>query len=606
MEFKFSEFIDLPKFKALIKNFYDLTGIICLIEHNEKIINLFPKYNNELIRFRFDDYDKYIIKQIKNKKKYGIAKSKSGLMYIGLPIYVEKESFITIFTSAIFYKEPDSDFLNSLKSSNFIKDIPVYSNEKITEIIKIMCNTSSLIENMISNHIKDINSNLKLIENFNKLTDDYNNVKKIAYYDELTNLPNRNYLKHEMERQINLNPEKTFILFYVEMNDFKNVNDIYGYEYGDKLLTKIGNEVKKLYYENGIVARVGGKEFLVFKTKDDSKSLNEEAEILLDNLNGIWYLNGNEVPISVNIGISVYPDDGTDILDIYRNSDIALNKSKCGERNSYKVFKKSMYDDILKKSQLEKEIRKALKNEEFVLYYQPQMDIQLHRIVSFEALIRWNSPKLGWVMPGEFISLAEETSLIVPIGEWVFREACEQSIKWKNEGYDYDFISINVSTVQLRKNNFIDMVKSIFKETGADPKLIEIEITESVVMESLEKNLKIIDELKKMGIRVALDDFGSGYSSLNYLKSIPINTIKIDKTFIDGICKNSYENIITEQIIDLAHKMKLDVIAEGVEIEEQFRSLKIKNCNKIQGYYFGKPMTAKDAGIVLKNEENIL
>lgn len=606
MEFKFSEFIDLPKFKALIKNFYDLTGIICLIEHNEKIINLFPKYNNELVRFRFDDYDKYIIKQIKDKNKYGIAKSKSGLMYIGVPIYVEKESFITIFTSAIFYKEPDSNFLNSLKNSNFIKDIPAYSNEKITEIIKIMCNTSSLIENMINNHIKDINDNLKLIESFNKLTDDYNNVKKIAYYDELTNLPNRNYLKHEMERQINLNPEKTFILFYVEINDFKNLNDIYGYEYGDKLLMKIGSAIKKLYYENGIVARVGGKEFLVFKTKDGSKNLNEEAEILLDNLNDIWYLNGKEVPISVNIGISVYPDDGTDILDIYRNSDIALNKAKCGERNSYKFFKKSMYDDILKKSQLEKEIRKALKNKEFVLYYQPQMDIQSNKIASFEALIRWNSPKLGWVMPGEFISLAEETSLIVPIGEWVFREACKQSIKWKNEGYDYDFISINVSTVQLRKDNFIDIVKSIFKETGADPKLIEIEITESVVMESLEKNLKIINELKKMGIRVALDDFGSGYSSLNYLKSIPINTIKIDKTFIDGICKNSYENIITEQIIDLAHKMQLDVIAEGVEIEEQFRSLKVKNCNKIQGYYFGKPMTAKDAGIVLKNEENIL
>lgn len=602
MEFKFSEFIDLPKFKALIKIFYDLTGIICLMKHNGKIINLFPECDDELINFRFDDYDNEIMKQIKNKNKYGIFKSKSGLIYVGIPIHIDKKTVTTIFTSAVFYKEPDIDFMDSVKYSNLIKEIPTYSNEKIMKIIKIMSSMANLIEYMIDTHIKDANDNLKLSEMYAKLANDYNDIKKIAYYDELTNLPNRNYLKDEMERQINLNPEKSFILFYIDLNDFKNINDIFGYKYGDKLLMTIGNTIKELYHKKGIVARVGGNEFLIFKTRDNSKSLNEEAETLLNSVNGLWHLDGNEISISVNVGISIYPDDGNNILDIYRNSDIALNKAKLKEKNSYEFFKKSMYDEIFKKSQLEKEIRKAIKNREFLLYYQPQMDIESNKIVSFEALIRWNSPKLGWVMPGDFIGLAEETSLIVPIGEWVFREVCRQSVIWKNSGYKYDFISINVSTVQLRKNNFVDMVKSIFNETGADPKSIEIEITESVVMESLEENLKIINELRKMGIRVALDDFGSGYSSLNYLKSIPINTLKIDKTFIDGICKNSYENIITEQIIDLAHKMELDVIAEGVEVEEQFKSLKVKNCNKIQGYYFGKPMTAEDASIILKNE----
>jgi EAL domain-containing protein (putative c-di-GMP-specific phosphodiesterase class I) len=227
------------------------------------------------------------------------------------------------------------------------------------------------------------------------------------------------------------------------------------------------------------------------------------------------------------------------------------------------------------------------------------------RWVSFEALIRWNSSKFGWVMPGEFISLAEETGLIVSIGEWVFKEACIQSTIWKKKGYKFDFISVNVSTVQLKESGFIDMVKRILLETNVDPKTIEVEITESVAIESLKKNCKIINELKKMGIRVALDDFGSGYSSLNYLKSIPINTIKIDKTFIDGICKYDYENIITGEIINLAHRMNLDVIAEGVEEEDQVNFLRTKSCNKIQGYYFGKPMPSENIDNMLRNKINI-
>ncbi|WP_406542683.1 putative bifunctional diguanylate cyclase/phosphodiesterase [Clostridium ljungdahlii] len=261
-----------------------------------------------------------------------------------------------------------------------------------------------------------------------------------------------------------------------------------------------------------------------------------------------------------------------------------------------------MYNEILKKVEMEKELRKAIKNNEFILYYQPQVDMENTKVVGFEALIRWNSPKLGWVMPLEFINLAEETGLIIPIGEWVLKTACSQNKMWKDNGYSYDFISINVLPIQLKDDNFVYTVKKVLEETELKPEYLEIEITESVMMESLESNLKVINELKNMGVKVALDDFGSGYSSLNYLKSIPINTLKIDKTFIDGICSDYYEDIITEEIIKLAHRMKLEVVAEGVEEENQIKSLKGKNCNKIQGYYFGKPMPSEDIKDFLKKQ----
>ena len=354
----------------------------------------------------------------------------------------------------------------------------------------------------------------------------------------------------------------------------------------------------------GMVSRTGGDGFLLLKREINGRiELENLAQHIIDDISGLWVFSGNEVLVSVNIGITVFPKDGRKVAKLLRNVDVALNRAKLTSKNSYVIFEKYMYDEILEKTELERELRKALKNNEFILYYQPQVDIKTRDIVGFEALIRWDSPKLGWVMPQKFISLAEETGLIVPIGDWVLKTACMQNKLWKNKGYSYDFISVNVSTVQLKDNNFIDTVRDTLKETGLKPECLEVEITESVMMESFDWSLQVITELKDMGIKVALDDFGSGYSSLNYLKSIPINTLKIDKTFIDGICKGSYENIITGEIIELAHKMELEVVAEGVEMEEQISYLKEKNCNKIQGYYFGKPMPSECINMLLEEKK---
>ncbi|MCI2200309.1 EAL domain-containing protein [Clostridium sp.] len=603
MKLGFSKVISLSELKALIRSFYKLTGIMCLIRYNGKNLSVFSN-KNLLANFRFSNYDKNIIDQIKNHNKYGLFKSKSGLMYVGIPVYIEAELECLIFTTPIFYKTPDMKYLNDEiiisklekeKVLNCIHNIPLFENEKIMEMIKFLYNMVNIVKEITP--ADEVNYDRvygKLHKNTEKFMEEYNSVKRKAYYDELTNLPNWNYLKERIEKYILLNPDNKFALFHIDLDNFKNINDIFGYKYGDRLLKKIGSIIKEIYNKNAIVARKYGNEFLVFKLEVDLEDLDREVQELLSILSGLWNLDGTEVLTSVRIGISIYPDGSNNAMGLIRSADIALNKAKLSGKNSYRVFEKSMYDEILRKSEMEKEIRKAIKNGEFLLYYQPQVDVTSNKVVSFEALIRWNSSRLGWIRPDQFIGLAEETGLIVPIGEWVFREACIQNVLWKSEGYDFDFISVNVSTVQLKNSNFIDMVEKTLEETGVDPESIEIEITESVAMESLEENIRVINRLKGMNIRIALDDFGSGYSSLNYLKSIPINTIKIDKTFIDGICEDSYESIITEQIINLAHRMKLDVIAEGVEFKDQFILLKMKKCNKIQGYYFGKPMPAED------------
>lgn len=624
MEYKFSEVVDLNELGNLMENFYDITGIRCSIKdhgdtsnliHHKDICEKFHRLN-PLTKLRCCEHEKNILNQMKRGKKFVIYKCENGLMYIGTPIIINKVHSATIFTSPIFFEEPDIQYFKSqAKEFQFdvdeyiksIKDIPVIPREKIKLIIKFICDGARMLGEIGYKHFKNLDINRKLNQSYIELSGvyqqlsvaeqqlrlHYDEMERVAYYDQLTSLPNWNFFRKELDRRIKENRKEEFAVLHVDLDNFKNVNDIFGYEYGDKLLKKIGDTLVKLDEDN-IVARAGGNEFLVLlPKKHDEGRVADTAQYILDTLSGLWILDGKESIISVSIGITVYPDDGDEVTTILRNADIAVNKTKDSGKNSYKLFEKSMYDEILRKTEMEKELRKAIKNNEFILYYQPQVDIKTRKIVSFEALIRWNSSKFGWVMPMEFISLAEETGLIVPIGEWVLKTACLQNKEWKSKGYSYDFISINVSPIQLQKNGFLDMVNRVLRDTAIEPKFLEIEITETVMMESLEWNLTIINELKNMGIRVALDDFGRGYSSLNYLKSLPINTLKIDKTFIDGLCNNSYEDIITEEIIKLAHRMKLEVVAEGVEVEEQLISLQGKNCNKIQGYYFGKPMPAE-------------
>lgn len=633
LKYKFSELVNISKLKELIESIYSMTGISCFIKDANGETIILTKYNkiceklhkdDSLIGFMYCEAENNIFNQIEKGEDYVVYRCKNDLIYMGAPIYINDNYKVTLFAGQVFTKEPNMECFK-IQEKNFefneeeyiknIKEIPIVSEKKVIEIISFLCKIAKILGELGYRHLKELEENKKLSEDYielstvyqqlsvseQELRHQYGEMEKMAYFDLVTNLPNWNFFSKELINYIK-NGSGKFAVFKIDLDNFKNVNDTYGHEYGDKLLKNIGESMQKNLGKNFVVARTSGDEFLILQPKINNKiDAMNTAEKLLDTLNGLWEIDGKEFFASVSIGITIYPDDGRDIDGILRSADIAMNKAKDLGKNLYKFFESSMHDEIVRKAELEKQLRKAIQNDEFLLYYQPQVHLETRKIVSFEALIRWKNERFGWISPVDFIGLAEETGLIIPIGEWVLRAACLQDKEWKDKGYSYDFISVNVSAVQLQKSDFVAMVKKVLKETGTKPESLEIEITESVMMESLDLNLNALNELRSMGFRVALDDFGTGYSSLNYLKSLPINTLKIDKTFIDGLCKNSYEEIITEQIIKLAHKMNLEVVAEGVELEEQLKSLEGKHCNKIQGYYFAKPLPPEEVGSFIQS-----
>lgn len=422
-------------------------------------------------------------------------------------------------------------------------------------------------------------------------------IYNMAYYDPLTNLPNRILFEEKLNKALrssNFDCRKGAV-FFIDLDNFKNINDTLGHEFGDRLIVKVGKELQLCVGENGVVTRFGGDEFLIMQSAINSfRDSTDLANSILNIFNKPWGIGGHQIYITASIGIAVFPDDGVDVNEILKNADTAMYKAKGSGKNKYQFFRKLMSDEIIRKTKIGNALRKALENNEFELHYQPLVDLKTGKIVSFEALIRWRHPQLGIVAPNEFIPIAEETGLIISIGEWVLKSACKQNKEWKDKGYTYDSIAVNVSSAQLQQRNFLNSVKRILKECDLDPRSLEIEITESVLMKYIDWNIQTLNCLKNMGVKIAIDDFGTGYSSFNYLKKLPIDSVKIDKSFIDGICVNSNEESIVEGIILLAHKMKLEVVAEGVEVKEQLEILGKKGCDKIQGYYLSKPYPAQE------------
>lgn len=633
VEYKFSELVDINHLNSLIESFRSITGIGYTIKEirnddftsitSSKICCDFYKVN-EITKMRCKESQDAIIKELNEGKDYVIHKCKNGLVQIVVPIIINKVLVAIIYANRMFFEEPNMEyFKNQALELGFnedeylktIKEIPVVSKKKIKPITDFILRISKLLAEMGCRHLNELEANKKLSESYlelsgvyqqlraaeQQLRNQYDELEKMAYYDPLTGLPNWHYIQKEITKYSNENDSSKLAIMYIDLDNFRNINNGFGHHYGDKLLQEIGRSLQTLLKKNCIVSRASGDEFLIvqYGVKNRKEVLKTVGKIS-GLLNSTWQLDEKEFFVSASIGIAVFPEDGQDFDKILRSAEIAVNKAKELGKNSYMFFEKPLYDEISRKTEMEKELRTAIKNDELILHYQPQVDIKTGKIVSLEALLRWNSKKFGWVSPYEFIKLAEETGLIIPIGQWVLKTACLQNKDWKSKGYDYEFISVNVSVTQIQNRNFLDSVKEILSETGTRPECLELEITESVMMETIESNLRILNELRNMGIRIALDDFGTGYSSLNYLKSLPINTLKLDKSFIDGLCKNSYEELITYEIIKLAHRMDLDVAAEGVEFEDQLKSLMEKECNRIQGYYFSKPFPPVEIESVLE------
>ncbi|WML34739.1 ABC transporter substrate binding protein [Clostridium sp. OS1-26] len=419
--------------------------------------------------------------------------------------------------------------------------------------------------------------------------------KHLAYYDNLTSLPNKISFVGELDKAIdysNKTGEKGAVLF-IDLDNFKRVNDTLGHHYGDRLLKVVADRLETIIDKSHILYRLGGDEFLVLmKNVENKKPIINTCKKIINNFRNHFEIDGKQIFTTVSIGISLYPNDGLDSNSILKNADTAMYRAKDLGRNRYEFYDIEMFNEVLKKSQIEKGLRDAIIKNEFQLYYQPQIDCKTKKIKGMEALLRWKSNDFGFVSPAEFIPIAEETSLIVPIGQWVLKTACKQAKQWLDFGYNLGVIAVNVSIVQLQHPRFIHIVKSALIDSNLPPKLLEIEITESVLMQCLDYNITILNELKRLGINISLDDFGTGYSSLNYLRILPINNLKIDKSFIDSIHLNSGDKEIADGIIQLAHKMNLNVIAEGVEWEDQFQILQSLDCEMVQGYLFSRPIPA--------------
>lgn len=418
-------------------------------------------------------------------------------------------------------------------------------------------------------------------------------IKYIAYYDNLTGLPNRTMLIENLEKITEEFEEqnKKLAVIFLDIDDFKIVNDILGHDYGDDVIKTVANILSSNLPENSILARSGGDEFVILlKDIEGSQIAVEICENILKIFKSPIMIKGNRVYTSASMGIAIYPSDATSSKELLSNADTAMFKSKQNGKNQYNFFNKNFTEDIKRKASIEKGLREALINNELMLYYQPQFSLVENRIEGFEALIRWNSKELGWVSPSEFISIAEQSDIINEVGKWVIKEACLENKRLRQLGYKFDTMAINISPVQFQDPNFLKDIYRITEEIEVDPSEIELEITEGVLMSLYDRNLEVLNNLRAMNFKIALDDFGTGYSSLSYLRLLPINKLKIDKSFIDHIEKDKNNKDITEGIIQLSHKMGMEVIAEGVEDEKQLEILKQMGCDKIQGYYFSKPV----------------
>lgn len=416
----------------------------------------------------------------------------------------------------------------------------------------------------------------------------------MAYYDLLTDIPNRSFLMERLKEVLEKGDSKGALIF-LDLDDFKKINDTLGHNYGDELLKVIAKKLKEVLDESAILARMSGDEFIILVSETvDKFSLNDLGEKIVSIFKNPTEIGQTHVYTTASLGITLFPQDGEEANKLLKNCDAAMYYAKSKGKNNFAFFNKKMTDEITRRIEIEKELRNAIKENEFQIVYQPQVDLKSEKIKYLEALIRWNNKKFGRVSPGEFIPIAEETGLIVEIGEWIIKEVCNQNKLWIEKGFHYEGVSINVSAVQLENAHFLRNIEHIVNEVGIDARFIELEITENVLLNDVDSKIVLFEELKALGFKIALDDFGTGYSSLNYLKILPINTLKIDKCFTDNVCHNNIDRYIIESTVNLAHNMDISVVIEGVEQEAQVNILRELNSDIIQGYYYYKPMDANE------------
>lgn len=466
---------------------------------------------------------------------------------------------------------------------------------------------SGMFNNMmdiISTNYNEINATKQELEDSREaLASNYSRIETLAYHDGLTGLYNRiAYMKYTYDILNSSSSFEKHAVLFIDLDNFKNVNDTLGHDYGDLLLIQLSDKLSSYVEDDDILARTGGDEFLILKNRiGSSEELTEFTKKLVSIATHPFILDDETVHVSMSVGVAIFPQNGLSINELIKNADIAMYSAKTSGKNNYMFFNSTMEDEVNRRNDLIDILRTALDNGEIYLVYQPQANASTGKITGFEALMRLKSSLVGSVSPEEFIPVAEECGLIDELGEWALNEASRFNKRLMDMGFDHITASVNLSTAQLRSKTLTKTIYDLPEKTGMPLEYLEVELTESALMKNFEHNLNFINDIRSHGVKIALDDFGTGYSSFNYLTKIPINTLKIDKSFIAGICDSEKDRFIAGTIITLAHQLNISVIAEGVEEIEQLRILQQQSCDRLQGYFFSRPVSEEDFVQILKD-----
>jgi len=470
------------------------------------------------------------------------------------------------------------------------KPLPSYE-EAITDrsgARRVFLTTKSPLRDHANGVIAVLTSSLEITEH--KRAEDH--LLHMAQHDSLTGLPNRTLLSDLLRRELVLarRGDRPFALHRINPDAFKNVNDALGHGAGDQLLKAIAERLQSLAREGDTVARLGGDEFAVLQTNATQEQAEQFARSIVAIGSQPFGFANESVEVTASVGVAVYPRDGMDEQELLKNAELAMYQAKGDGGNQFRFYAADMHSRAREARALDSRLREAVSQSQFVLHYQPQIDLRSRRIIGAEALVRWQAPERGLISPAEFLPRAEQTGLILPINEWVLREACREAASWQRRGLPPLRIGVNLSSVQFRKQSVPLLVARILAETGLDPRRLDIELTESMLLEETESVVRDLQQLRELGIGISIDDFGTRYSSLTYVKHFPIDRLKIDQSFVRDLGSNPHDAAIVRAIVSLGHSLELEVIAEGVESAEQVALLHAEGCDEVQGYFFGKPM----------------
>lgn len=562
--------------------------------NNDKDISSFNKYDKEFFNIKKDE--EFIL-----KLKKSFIKSIKGLF-----IYANKGKDLVIF------------YGNNKETLGYDDEFIIMTFDEVKKYVHkdyIDTLVQDLRQNAEEIEIKLVNNSGKekwvSIKGFSKLDSEGNllefegyihnitNEKEaklmleyVSSYDEVTGLNNSKHFKSIIENILKnlMILESRGALILVNIDNFKFINDTYGHNYGDIFLKKFSDDLKKIFNFNEILCRFGGDEFLLFIPYiDNLKDIKDVIKKIKEILKSPYNINGKKIFTSASIGITVFPDDGESFEVLLQNADAAMYRAKSNGKNQWQMFNSNISREINRIYSIQRGLRTALENNEMFVVFQPKVRLSDDEVDGFEALLRWKSCEIGLVSPGEFIPVAESTRLIIPIGKFVLREVFKKVKYLLLQGYDDFKIAVNLSEIQLREGDLVEYLNSLIDEFEVSPKYIEIEITESMIMKSVDRNIEYLLELKKLGASIALDDFGTGYSSFNHLTKLPIDVLKLDRSFVVDMIDNHKSRYVVENMIQLSHKLGITVVAEGVEEKEQVEYLKSIECDTIQGYYYSKP-----------------